>query len=274
MRSNKLKKALIAIPALLVIAWSALLLANMGYELPMETMEQTSDRNRTVAIFGATGTVGDGLLKAAMNDSSIEKIHVVTRRPTARIEEGVASGKVVMTIHKDYLDYAPIQDLFADVDAAYWAIGLSAVGLDEETYREIHFDFPARFITAWLEVARQQDLSFHYVSGSGAKADSRMMWAREKADAEAQLTRLAEPAGLRVYSYRPAFIYPTESEANFGHGILNAIFKPIGFSVAAESIGDAMIEVTERSEGITTGTVFENRDIGLLGDAHEKRRAR
>jgi len=30
----------------------------------------------TIAIFGATGTAGDGILKAAMADPEIEKIHV------------------------------------------------------------------------------------------------------------------------------------------------------------------------------------------------------
>jgi hypothetical protein len=37
-------------------------------------------RDETIAIFGATGTAGYGVLKAAMNDPVVKKIHVITRR--------------------------------------------------------------------------------------------------------------------------------------------------------------------------------------------------
>ena len=238
----------------------------------METQELNAERTRIVAIFGTTGTIGDGLLKAAMNDPNVETIHVVTRRPSPRIEEGVESGKVQMTIHKDYLDYSAIQETLTDVDAVYWAIGLSAVGLDQETYREIHIDYPAHFVTAWLKSSQRREMSFHYVSGSGASADSRMMWAREKARAEAKLAGLAERTNLRIISYRPAFIRPTEAEAHFGHKLLHAVFSPIGASVAAESIGAAMLEASARRSGFANGTILENKDIVSLSSVYEQRR--
>ncbi len=40
--------------------------------------------HETVAIFGASGTAGDGILKAALADPSIDRIHVITRRATPR----------------------------------------------------------------------------------------------------------------------------------------------------------------------------------------------
>ncbi len=271
MTKHKIKRVLTVIAGALVLSYVALLLTNKGHELPMQAQDYTSDRNRTVAIFGATGTIGDGILKAAMEDPAVDKIHVVTRRPSARIEEGVESGKVEMTIHKDYLDYTAIKDKIGEIDAVYWAIGLSAVGLDQETYREIHADYPMRFVTMWLDLCECQDNSFHYVSGSGADADSRMMWSQEKAYAEAELTGLAEGTGLHVVSYRPAFILPTEAEAHIGHRLLHAIFSPIGASVAAESIGAAMLEVSERGQAFSNGTILENKDIIVLGDAYRER---
>ena len=177
-----------------------------------------------------------------------------------------------MTIHKDYLDYTAIRELLAGVDTVYWAIGLSAVGLDQETYREIHLDYPMRFVATWLEDCECRGKSFHYVSGSGAAADSRMMWAKEKAKAEAELTKLAEGTGLRVFSYRPAFILPTEAEAHFGHRVLHAVFGPVGGSVAAESIGGAMLAVSSGRPNFSHGTILENKDIILLDDAYEKSR--
>lgn len=252
-----------------VLLYVALLISNKGHELPMQLQQPDTERSFAVAIFGATGTIGDGLLKAAMDNPSVTKILVVTRRPSPRIEEGVASGKVEMTIHKDYLDYTAIEEKFADVDAVFWAIGLSAVGLDQDTYREIHSEFPLRFVKSWLNSTERENLSFHYVSGSGADAGSRMMWAKEKAFAEAELARLARQTNLRVISYRPAFIRPTDAEVHLGHKVMHAIFGPIGISVAAESIGAAMIETTKSGTSIANGTIFENRDILALSETYE-----
>ena len=270
MKSRKIKRVVAAIAGALALLYVALLLVNKGHELPMQTQELNAERVRTVAIFGATGTIGDGILKAAIYDPNVKKIHVVTRRSSLRIEEGVELGKVEMTIHKDYLDYTEIQEKLTDVDAVYWAIGLSAVGLDQETYREIHAEYPARFVATWLEACQCEEMSFHYVSGSGSDAESRMMWAKEKAYAEVELAGLAERTGLRVISYRPAFILPTEAEAHFGHKLLHAIFSPIGSAVAAESIGAAMLEVSARGPSFPNGTILENKDISLLSSAYEE----
>ena len=73
----------------------------------------------TIAIFGASGTAGDGILKAALADPVIKKVHVITRRETPRIEEGVTSGKVQMTLHTDYLDYSAIHEQIAEADTVY-----------------------------------------------------------------------------------------------------------------------------------------------------------
>ena len=260
-----------AITVATLVFYVALLILNSGNEVSMTVQDFNTDRHRTVAIFGATGTIGDGLLKAAINDPSVDTVRVFTRRPSPRIEAGVASGKVKMVIHKDYSDYSAILDELADIDAVFWAIGLSAVGMDEETYREIHRDYPLRFVTAWLSVGSQDGASFHYVSGSGAKANSRMMWAREKALAESELANLAADANLRVISYRPAVILPTESEAHIGHRIGYAILSPIKMAVAAESIGRSMLEVSARGAAYPNKSILENKAIVELGDAHQER---
>ena len=160
-----------------------------------------ADRH-AVAIFGASGTAGDGILKAALASPDIDRIHVVTRRTTPRIDAGVAAGKVIMTLHLDYLDYAAIHEQIADVDTVFWAIGTSSVGVDEETYGRIHVDFPVRFVTEWLGVSRRDGKSFHYISSSDISEDSRMMWAREKVRAENTLFDVAEGTDLRVIAHR------------------------------------------------------------------------
>lgn len=256
---------------LIVVLYIVVLVSRAGSGVALETQTVDTSLHRTIALFGATGTIGDGLLKAVLNDSDTHKIHVVTRRSSPRIVEGVESGKVVMTTHMDYRDYSAIREILAEVDAVYWAIGLSAVGLDQETYREIHATFPLNLVREWLEIGGNIGRSFHYVSGSGANADSRMMWGREKARAESELANLVAGSNLRVISYRPSFILPTEPEAHLGHRILYAIFAPIKFAVAAQAIGEAMLEVSARGSQLANGTILENTDILGYAKAYKQR---
>ncbi len=231
----------------------------------------TPARYDTIAIFGASGTAGDGILEAALSDADIDTIHVITRRETPRIARGVASGKVQMTVHMNYLDYSSVHEQIAEADAVFWAIGTSSIGVDEETYARIHVDFPVRFVTEWVGVSQKDDISFHYISSSDISEDSRMMWAREKVRAENTLFELAEGTRLRVIAYRPDYIGPTEEEAHFGQDLLYGFFAPVGAAVRATRIGQAMIEVTARGPEFENGRKLGTRSIVRYSDAYERR---
>ena len=224
----------------------------------------------TIAIFGASGTAGDGVLKAALADPGVRKIHVVTRRATPRIEEGVASGKVQMTLHMDYLDYAPIREQMADVDAVYWALGVSSVGVDEETYGKIHVDFPTEFVKFWVAFSTRADMSFHYISSSDISEESSQMWAREKVRAEKSLTGFAEGTALRVILYRPDYIGPTKEEAHLGQNLLYWFFSPVGAAVRAVEIGQAMLEVSSRGAEFENGAILRTGKIIRYSDAYQR----
>ncbi|MCH7898445.1 MAG: hypothetical protein IIC62_03760, partial [Proteobacteria bacterium] len=233
--------------------------------------EEAPASYETVAIFGASGTAGDGILKAALANPEIKTIHVITRRATPRIEEGVASGKVQMTLHMDYLDYSAIREQIADADAVYWAIGISSIGVDEKTYGMIHVDFPARFVAEWISVSDKPDISFHYISSSDISADSSAMWAREKVRAEQTLFALAEESNLRVIAYRPDYIGPTDEEAHIGQDLLFWFFAPVGAAVRAEQIGQAMFEVSARGPEFENGDRLGTWNIMRYSDAYDRR---
>lgn len=229
------------------------------------------ERYRTVAIFGASGTAGDGILKAALASPEIDQVYVFTRRTTPRIDAGVAAGKAKMTLHLDYLDYSAIHDQIAAVDAAYWAIGTSSFGVDEEAYGKIHVDFPVQFVREWLRVSENKDISFHYISSSDISADSRMMWAREKVRAENALFEVAADSKLRVIAYRPDYIGPTKEEAHIGQSLLYWFFAPVSSAVRATQIGQAMFEVTARGSEFGNGDRIGTRSIIRYSDAYEQR---
>lgn len=227
----------------------------------------------TIAIFGASGTAGDGILKAALADPGVERIHVITRRSTPRIAAGAETGKVVATQHLDYLDYSALREKIADVDAVFWALGTSSIGVDEDLYARIHVDFPMAFVREWRDASTRDAISFHYISSSDISADSSAMWARQKYRAEESLITFAEGSKLRVALYRPDYIGPTEAESHLGQEILYAFFAPVLAAVRAEAIGEAMLETAARGATVPNGERIGTRRIRLLSEAYRQARA-
>ncbi len=271
MKLPRLRTVLLAPLVLFAAVYIAGAVILAGKDDSIAVFDEPIATYETIAIFGASGTAGDGILKAALANPEIGKIHVITRRSTPRIDAGVASGKVQMTLHMDYLDYTDIQKQIAEMDGVYWAIGISSVGVDEKTYGMIHVDFPARFVEAWIKVSGKPDRSFHYISSSDISEDSSSMWAREKVRAELTLFELAEDTNLRVIAYRPDYIGPTDEEAHIGQDLLYWFFKPVGAAVRAEQIGQTMFEVTARGAEFKNGDKLGTRSIIRYSDAYVRR---
>jgi nucleoside-diphosphate-sugar epimerase len=274
MKLPRLRTILLAPFVLFALFYIVGVIVVLSSDKPTEMLQGEPAVHETIAIFGATGTAGDGILKAALADPDIEKIHVFTRRATPRIEEGVATGKVQMTLHMDYLDYAAIREQIAEVDAVFWAIGISSLGIDEETYGMIHVDFPMAFVEEWKSVSNKPDISFHYISSSDISEDSSAMWAREKVRAEKSLFAFAEGSDLRVIAYRPDYIGPTKEEAHLGQDVIFWFFRPVGAAVKAMEIGQAMLEVTARGSDFENGSKVGTWRILRLSNAYESRHVR
>ena len=273
MRFPRLRTFLLAPLVLFTVFYFAALVFTLLNADTVPVLDSAPAKHTKVAIFGASGTAGDGILKAALADPEINQILVLTRRSTPRIETGVASGKVKMILHMDYLDYSTIDENLATLNAVYWAIGTSTVGVDEETYARIHVDFPVRFVSEWLRVGYMPGSSFHYISSSDISADSSMMWAREKVRAEQSLFKRVEGTDLRVIAYRPDYIGPTAEEAHLGQTLLYWFFKPVNAAVKATQIGQAMIEVSARGTAFSNGDKLSTRKIVQYSDAYEARQS-
>jgi hypothetical protein len=266
-------------PRALALALGALLLAflvfaipRLGEELPPPATDRQPARIAAVTIFGATGRVGEGILTAALRDSAVTRIQVVTRRSSPTIERGLASGKVRSVTHADYLDYAPLDSVLAETDVIYWAIGTSTLNVDSAEYARIHIEFPKALLRHWAAVrGRDARLLLHYVSGAGASLEAWSRWAREKARAERDLAALGEQLGVTVVSYRPAGVAPVEGNADFGlrYKLTNPIFLPTKISIEANAVGEAMLEVTARGE-VTNGRVLGHRELIRLAAAHRR----
>lgn len=268
MKLPKLRTFLLAPLILLALAWVGLAMtaAMLGVDVPEPAAARVAPT--TIAILGASGTAGDGILEAALADPDVGSIRVITRRITPRMTEGIAAGKVEATIHTDYLDYAAVREQLIDVDAVFWAIGISSLGVDEDAYREIHVAFPEAFIKEWLSVNDRPAPSFHFISSSDISEDSRQMWARVKVEAENTLFDLARDTRLRVIAYRPDYIRPTAAERHLGQNLLYWFFAPVGAAVEAAQIGQAMLEVAARGDEFENGATVGTRRIIGYSDAY------
>jgi len=273
MRFPRLRTIFLTPLVLFVLLYVAAAIKLAADDNPVPPLDTPPAAHATIAVFGASGTAGDGILKAALANPDVEKIHVFTRRTTPRIDAGVASGKIEMTLHMDYLDYAAIREQIAGVDAVYWAIGTSTFGVDEETYGMIHVDFPLRFVEEWVIASDKPGIAFHYISSSDISEDSNMMWAREKVRAEKSLFGFAENTKLKVIAYRPDYIGPTSEQAHIGQNMLYWFFAPVKSAVKATQIGEAMFEVSARGPEFENGDHLSTWKIIRYSDAYRRRQA-
>ncbi len=152
-----------------------------------------------VILFGATGMVGQGVLRECLLDPGVESVLVVGRTPT-----GVRHEKLRELIHQDFADFSAVEEEFAGLDACFFCLGVSVAGMSEPDYRRITYDFT--LAAAGPLAARNPQMAFVYVSGAGTDSSEqgRSMWARVKGATENAL--LALP--FQAYAFRPGYIQP------------------------------------------------------------------
>jgi uncharacterized protein YbjT (DUF2867 family) len=262
---------LLAFVALIAVidVWGYL---SLGKITPDPDAFRDSTANSVVMVFGATGSVGDGLLKAALEDPEVRKVYVVTRRSSPRIDAGVASGKLEMRLHRDFTDYAPLADILADVNTVLWGLGTSSLQVDEETFTHIHVDFPIAFVKAWLARRTTAPMAFHYVTGMGTGEDESARWAQDKGRAERLVAELAADTGLRTFAYRSAFVRPTAEQAGFAAYLLQGLLYPGKMVIPARDLGRAMLDISARTEELPNGTLIDNADSIAYAAAYRDRK--
>ena len=147
-----------------------------------------------VLVFGATGSARS-VLRVCLSAPAVEEARAITRRPLT-----LADGKLRGFVHADYLDYAAVEKAFAASTPASSAWGSPSRRCSGEAeYRKITHDFALAAVRA-LKL-HSPGAVFHFISGQGARLDSRMMWARVKAETERDLMDFTDrSAGARPSS--------------------------------------------------------------------------
>jgi len=202
-----------------------------------------------VIIFGATGMIGQGVLRECLLDPGVESVLTVGRRATGKEHE-----KLHELVLADLHDYSSVANKLAGYDACFFCLGVASAGMKEDDYRSITRDIPAAAGQVLAE--RNPGMTFVFVSGRSTDSSEKgpVMWARVKGAAENAIFALPFKG---KFAFRPGFIQPL-------HGIqsrtplyrffyvllgplmpaLRALF-PSSVSTT-EQIGRAMLNVSRR----------------------------
>jgi uncharacterized protein YbjT (DUF2867 family) len=220
-----------------------------------------------VLLLGATGMVGQGVLRECLRDPDVERILCIGRSPI-----GQQHTKLREIIHENLLDLSSLETELTGYDACFFCLGISSAGMGEANYMRITYDIT-------LAVARTLSkhspaMVFIYVSGTGTDSteQGRTMWARVKGKTENALLQMPFKA---AYMFRPGFIQPLHGIKSKTplyrymytltsplHPVLKALFPR--WVTTTEQVGRAMLNAVKHG---TTKRYLENQDINQLAQA-------
>jgi uncharacterized protein YbjT (DUF2867 family) len=216
-----------------------------------------------VLIFGATGMVGQGVLRECLLDAGVERVTSIGRSAS-----GAGNPKLRDLVHRNLWNYSSIEQELTGFDACFFCLGVTSAGMKEADYERITYGIA---VAAAETLARlNPQMTFVFVSGAGSDSTEkgRIMWARIKGKAENAILRLP----FKGYVFRPRFIQPL-------HGIrsrttlyrvaysMTTPLLPIlrwafpGQMLTTEQIGRAMLKVARTG---APKRVLESRDINTL----------
>jgi len=155
-----------------------------------------------VLIFGATGMVGQGVLRECLLDAKVQSVQTVGRTAT-----GVQNPKSREVVHADLFHYEAIEASLSGFDACFFCLGVTSSGKAEEDYDRVTYGITMAAAETLCRLNRR--MTFIYVSGTGTDSSERgrVMWARVKGKTENALLRLPFAA---AYMFRPGIIEPLD----------------------------------------------------------------
>jgi uncharacterized protein YbjT (DUF2867 family) len=226
-----------------------------------------------VLIYGATGMVGQGVLRECLRANDVELVQIVVRRPT-----GIQHPRLREKVLPDLSDSRAIESDLTGFDACFFCLGVSSAGMSEADYTRVTYDLTMA-VAATLARLNSQ-MTFVYVSGAGTDSSEqgRTMWARVKGRTENALQHLPWRA---AYLFRPGAIEPLEGIRSktrvydFAYRLMRPFWPLLRVVlgdrlVTTADMGQAMLAVARH--GAPT-RVLEARDLHAIAAAEATRAA-
>ncbi|MDB5977100.1 MAG: epimerase [Nevskia sp.] len=217
-----------------------------------------------ILIFGATGMVGQGVLRECLLDPEVQSVVTIGRSATSN-----RHPKLRQIVHSDLMEYASLEADLTGFDACFFCLGVSSAGMKEDAYTRITYGYT---LAAAEVLARlNPQMTFNYVTGAGTDSSEqgRSMWARVKGRTENALLRLPFKA---AYMFRPGAIEPLHGirsktpSYQFFYSLLGPLLSLLrrafpNLVTTTEAVGRAMLVVAKRG---APKPILESRDIVAL----------
>ncbi len=214
-----------------------------------------------VLLFGATGMVGQGVLRECLLEAKVQLVETVGRTALT-----VQHTKLRDVVHPDLLHYDGLETSLSGFDACFFCLGVSSSGMAEQDYERVTYGITLAAAQTLCRLNPQ--MTFIYVSGAGTDSSERgrTMWARVKGKTENALLRLPFSA---AYMFRPGIIEPLDGirSRTTAYRVFYAVAKPLlpllrltfpNHVVTTRQIGRAMLRVA--TDG-SPKAVLESGDI-------------
>ena len=215
-----------------------------------------------ILLFGATGMVGQGVLRECVTARDVTDVVAIVRSPMEWIAANVTEVE-----HRDFFDWKGVD--LSGFDACFFCLGISSLRKSEQFYRRVTYDLTLGLAKAL--VAQSPQAVFVYVSGAGTNAQGKQMWARVKGATENALMALPFRG---VYCFRPGYIQPlngVKSKVRW----YNAMYAALSWTypllrqlapkyvTSSEAVGRAMLNVARDG---WPKLVLENKDINAAAE--------
>lgn len=215
-----------------------------------------------VILFGATGMVGQGVLRECLSDGGVAVVLAVGRSSTGR-----SHPKLRELTRKDLFDVRAADAELQGYDACFFCLGVSSAGMKETDYTRLTYDLTLGWAHALARV--NPAMTFIYVSGAGT--GGKAMWAQVKGRTEDALLALFPSA----YMVRLGALRAMHGEASktrwtrIGYSLLGPLLPLVraiapGTVISTEELGRAMIRVARQG---APKRVLESGDLRALGSA-------
>ncbi|MBR8534199.1 oxidoreductase [Carboxylicivirga sediminis] len=213
---------------------------------------------KTALIAGASGLVGQALLKILLNSKHYQKVIAIGRR-SSNINDAKLSEQIIDFDQLSSLETAsPVDDVFCCLGTTIKTAG------SQEAFRKVDFTYAIE-LAKWAENKHCQQ--FAIISSVGANINTSNFYLRTKGEMEAAVSALNIPS---IHIFRPSLLLGQRDEFRFGEKvseIMMRLFNPLMKgrlrkykAIEASDVAMAMHNKTQHSiDGVI---IYEGAEIG------------
>ncbi|MGC2289278.1 MAG: epimerase [Thermoplasmata archaeon] len=210
-----------------------------------------------VILFGATGMVGQGVLRECLLDPRVDSVLCV-----GRTSAGQTAEKLQEILLQNLADLTAIEERLRGLDACFFCLGVASAGMSEADYRRVTYDLT---VGVGQTLARlNPGMTFVYISGAGTDSTEhgRSLWARVKGQTENALLRMPFKA---AYMFRPGVIQPLHGihSKTGSYRFLYVLMWP--FIPIAKALAPNSVTTTERMGRAMIQVALQGPPMHILG---------